>query len=103
MELTGVVLNAPQQKAMHDYFRKGGNYVGVHSASACLYDDKVYEEAVGAHFDYHPKLQEAVSGSTVLLGLSLNPSRRSGYSTTRMSRQPTCPRRGAMYVPLPAS
>ncbi|BEI81034.1 hypothetical protein CcaverHIS002_0201940 [Cutaneotrichosporon cavernicola] len=53
------VLNGPQQDAMARYLRSGGVYVGVHSASACLYNDTVYLQAVGAYFDYHPSLQPA--------------------------------------------
>ncbi|BEJ04382.1 hypothetical protein CcaverHIS641_0201990 [Cutaneotrichosporon cavernicola] len=59
------VLNGPQQDAMARYLRSGGVYVGVHSASACLYNDTVYLQAVGAYFDYHPSLQPA--SATILL------------------------------------
>lgn len=48
---------------MYDYLRKGGNYIGIHAGSACLYDDKKYAQLVGAHFDYHPSLQQAVRPS----------------------------------------
>lgn len=41
------VLDAEQREAMARYLRNGGGYVGVHSASACLYEDKVYEKVVG--------------------------------------------------------
>ena len=32
---------------MARYFRNGGGYVGVHSASACLYEDETYIKVVG--------------------------------------------------------
>ena len=53
---------------MYAYLRNGGNYVGVHAGSACLYGDKQYGKLVGAHFDYHPSLQQAVRLSRLLLG-----------------------------------
>ncbi|GMK56359.1 hypothetical protein CspeluHIS016_0301990 [Cutaneotrichosporon spelunceum] len=53
------VLDGTQQDALARYLRSGGVYAGVHSASACLYNDSVYLHAVGAYFDYHPSLQPA--------------------------------------------
>ncbi|KLT38807.1 class I glutamine amidotransferase-like protein [Cutaneotrichosporon oleaginosum] len=53
------VLDGAQQRALERYLRAGGVYAGVHSASACLYNNSVYLKAVGAYFDYHPDLQPA--------------------------------------------
>lgn len=41
------VLDGPQQGALERYLRAGGVYAGVHSASACLYNNSVYLQAVG--------------------------------------------------------
>lgn len=41
------VLDSTQQGALARFFRSGGVYTGVHSASACLYNDAVYLKAVG--------------------------------------------------------
>ncbi|KAL1412034.1 hypothetical protein Q8F55_003031 [Vanrija albida] len=53
------VLDHAGQAALQRFFQGGGVYAGVHSASACLYNDTTYLQAVGALFDYHPSLQEA--------------------------------------------
>lgn len=42
-----VVLNSTGQAALQTFFQSGGVYVGVHSASACLYNDTTYRSAVG--------------------------------------------------------
>lgn len=34
--------------------------MGVHAASAALFNTSSYQREVGALFDYHPTLQEAV-------------------------------------------
>lgn len=48
----GAVLDVEQREAMARYFRNGGGYVGVHSASACLYEDEVYDKVVGGTCPY---------------------------------------------------
>ncbi|KAK8853183.1 hypothetical protein IAR55_003885 [Kwoniella newhampshirensis] len=53
------VLDAPGQAALQTFFQSGGVYTGVHAASACLFQDNNYLQAVGAYFDYHPQLQQA--------------------------------------------
>lgn len=40
------------------YIQQGGGFVGVHSASACLYDTPFYGRLIGAFFDYHPEIQQ---------------------------------------------
>lgn len=57
-----IVLDESGKSALQSYLQKGGNYIGVHAASACLFNTSFYGEVVGALFDYHPELQEAVSG-----------------------------------------
>lgn len=41
------VLDTTQQGALERYFKSGGIYTGVHSASACLYNSEAYLNAVG--------------------------------------------------------
>ncbi|CAD6578414.1 MAG: hypothetical protein TREMPRED_002172 [Tremellales sp. Tagirdzhanova-0007] len=56
------VLNLTGQAALQTYFQSGGVYTGVHSGSACLFDDTNYQQAIfgnEALFDYHPQLQSA--------------------------------------------
>ncbi|ORX40570.1 trehalose utilization-domain-containing protein [Kockovaella imperatae] len=56
---SGEVLDDDGQAALQTFFQSGGVYTGVHSGSACLYNDTNYAQAVGALFDYHPELQSA--------------------------------------------
>ncbi|CAE6426891.1 unnamed protein product [Rhizoctonia solani] len=51
------VLDDSGKQAFQTYLNKGGNYVGIHAASACLYNTTFYQKEVGALFDYHPELQ----------------------------------------------
>ncbi|KAG8716398.1 hypothetical protein FRC11_013381 [Ceratobasidium sp. 423] len=51
------VLDESGKQAFQTYLNKGGNYIGVHAASACLYNTTFYQNEVGALFDYHPELQ----------------------------------------------
>ncbi|ORY33428.1 trehalose utilization-domain-containing protein [Naematelia encephala] len=53
------VLDDDGEAALQTFFQSGGVYTGVHSASACLFNDTTYAQAVGALFDYHPQLQNA--------------------------------------------
>ena len=48
---TGNVLDADQQAAFERYIRRGGGYVGVHSASDTEYGWSWYGGLVGAYFD----------------------------------------------------
>jgi hypothetical protein len=41
------VLNDTGMAALQTFFQKGGVYTGVHSGSACLYNDTNYQQAVG--------------------------------------------------------
>ncbi|KAK8853227.1 hypothetical protein IAR55_003929 [Kwoniella newhampshirensis] len=51
---TGDALDAGGQAAFQKYIESGGNFMGVHAAAACLFNDAVYGETLGAAFDYHP-------------------------------------------------
>ncbi|OCF61285.1 glycosyl-hydrolase [Kwoniella mangroviensis CBS 10435] len=53
------VLDSSGQAALQKFFQSGGVYTGVHAASACLFNDTNYQQAVGALFDYHPPIQDA--------------------------------------------
>lgn len=64
------ILDSNGQSAFQQYIQKGGNYIGIHSASAALFDDPFYGTTVGAFFDYHPALQNA----TILVEDTTHPS-----------------------------
>jgi uncharacterized protein len=57
---TGNVLNDQQQQAFQQFIRKGGGYVGLHSAADTEYDWAWFGELNGAYFKSHPRPQEAV-------------------------------------------
>ncbi|KLO13044.1 class I glutamine amidotransferase-like protein, partial [Schizopora paradoxa] len=56
---TGEVLDDSGKTAFQNFLNKGGNFIGVHSASDTLRTTPFYEEELGAYFDYHPALQNA--------------------------------------------
>lgn len=56
---TGDVLNQEQEEAMQLFIRRGGGFVGVHSATDTEYDWVWYGELVGAYFLSHPEVQSA--------------------------------------------
>ena len=56
---TGDVLDAPEQDALEAYVRRGGGFVGVHSAADTEYDWPFYGTLNGAWFKDHPALQRA--------------------------------------------
>ncbi|MFC3551365.1 ThuA domain-containing protein [Lysobacter cavernae] len=51
---TGDVLDATQQRALEEFVRRGGGFVGVHSAADTEYDWPWYGRLAGAYFDNHP-------------------------------------------------
>jgi len=51
---TGDVLDGSQQRALEDYIRGGGGFVGVHAAADTEYDWPWYGGLVGAWFHSHP-------------------------------------------------
>ena len=60
LNTTGDVLDATQQQALERYVRGGGGWVGVHAAADTEYDWPFYGELVGAWFQRHPRIQDAV-------------------------------------------
>ncbi|WP_020523840.1 ThuA domain-containing protein [Catelliglobosispora koreensis] len=60
LSTTGDVLNASQQTAFESYIASGGGYVGVHAAADTEYDWPWYGGLVGAYFQSHPAIQQAV-------------------------------------------
>jgi cytochrome c len=59
LSTTGDVLNAAQEAAFERFIRRGGGFVGVHSATDTEYDWPFYGALVGAYFDGHPDIQNA--------------------------------------------
>ncbi|EPS93520.1 hypothetical protein FOMPIDRAFT_1135988 [Fomitopsis schrenkii] len=53
---SGDVLDEAGKAAFQKYLNSGGNFVGVHCASACFYNDKWFQKEIGALFDYHPDI-----------------------------------------------
>lgn len=57
---TGDVLDPAQQAAFERFIRRGGGFVGVHSAADTEYDWPWYTRMVGHMFHIHPEVQTAV-------------------------------------------
>lgn len=49
---------ASLQKSLLDYVAGGGGLVGIHGAIVTFNTSDEFGEAIGAHFDYHPRSQE---------------------------------------------
>jgi type 1 glutamine amidotransferase len=60
LNTTGEILDASQQAAFERFIRRGGGFVGIHSASDTEYDWPWYGRLVGAYFQSHPPIQPAV-------------------------------------------
>jgi type 1 glutamine amidotransferase len=60
LNTSGDVLDTLQQEAFQAYIEGGGGYVGVHAASDTEYEWPWYGQLVGAYFESHPHIQEAV-------------------------------------------
>jgi cytochrome c len=60
LSTTGDVLNHIQQAEFERYIQSGGGYVGIHAATDTEYDWPWYNGLVGAYFNGHPRIQEAV-------------------------------------------
>jgi len=56
---TGDVLDERQQRAFEGFIRRGGGFVGVHSAADTEYGWTWYGGLVGAYFKCHPQVQRA--------------------------------------------
>lgn len=55
---TGDVLNPHEQRALRKYMRKGGGYMGIHSAADTEHGWPFYERIVGTLFKAHPLLNQ---------------------------------------------
>ena len=53
------IFNDDEEKIMEDFIKKGGGFVGIHSATDTEYDWKWYGKLVGGYFKNHPKIQKA--------------------------------------------
>lgn len=59
LNTTGDVLNPSQERSFESFIRRGGGFIGIHSASDTEYEWKFYERLVGTYFKIHPEIQEA--------------------------------------------
>jgi len=59
LSTTGDVLSDAQQAAFERYIRRGGGFVGIHSATDTEYEWPFYGGLVGAYFAGHPDIQTA--------------------------------------------
>jgi type 1 glutamine amidotransferase len=59
LNTTGDVLAPRQQRAFRSYIRKGGGWVGIHSAADTEYEWPFYGRLLGAYFQSHPAIQPA--------------------------------------------
>jgi type 1 glutamine amidotransferase len=59
LSTTGDVLDPAQQAAFERFIRRGGGFVGVHSAADTEYDWPFYGGLIGAYFAGHPDIQNA--------------------------------------------
>lgn len=60
LSTSGNVLSQYQEVAFERYIQSGGGYLGIHAATDTEYDWRWYGRLVGAYFDSHPQIQEAV-------------------------------------------
>ena len=60
LNTTGDVLDSSQQAAFERFIRRGGGFVGIHSATDTEYDWPWYRGLVGTYFLKHPPIQPAV-------------------------------------------
>ena len=59
LNTTGEVLDAGEQAAFERFIRRGGGFVGIHSATDTGYDWPWYGGLVGNYFRRHPVIQSA--------------------------------------------
>ncbi|GLB40513.1 putative trehalose utilisation [Lyophyllum shimeji] len=60
LSTTGEVLDDAGKAAFQKYLNLGGNFIGIHSCSDSLVNTTFYGREVGAYFDYHPALRDAI-------------------------------------------
>ena len=61
LNTSGHILDVDQQAALERFVRKGGGFVGIHSATDTEYDWPWYGNLVGTYFDSHPSIQRATA------------------------------------------
>jgi len=59
LNTSGDILNQEQQAAFERFIRKGGGFIGIHSATDTEYKWPWYGQLVGAYFKNHPPIQTA--------------------------------------------
>jgi len=59
LSTSGDVLDSEQEAAFERFIRRGGGFVGVHSATDTEYEWPWYGRLVGAYFKKHPPIQAA--------------------------------------------
>lgn len=59
LSTTGNVLGPAEEKAFEQYIKKGGGFVGIHSATDTEYDWQWYGKFIGGYFENHPEEQKA--------------------------------------------
>src|SRR5262249_37052813 len=59
LNTTGDILDSNQQAAFETFIRKGGGFVGVHSATDTEYEWPWYGKLIGTYFAGHPDIQRA--------------------------------------------
>jgi len=60
LNTTGDILNMEEQTAFQTYMDNGGNFFGIHAAADTELTWPWYGDLVGAYFNGHPEIQEAV-------------------------------------------
>ena len=60
LNTSGDILNSVEEAAFETFVRRGGGFVGIHSATDTEYDWRWYGRLVGAYFQSHPAIQQAV-------------------------------------------
>lgn len=60
LSTTGEVLDDAGKAAFQKYLNLGGNFIAVHSSSDCLVNTTFYGREIGAIFDYHADIQNAI-------------------------------------------
>lgn len=59
LNTAGTVLDPPQRAAFERFIRRGGGFVGIHSAADTEHDWPWYVRLIGAYFESHPEIQAA--------------------------------------------
>jgi type 1 glutamine amidotransferase len=67
---TGNVLGPAEEKSIQEYIRGGGGFIGVHSAADTEYDWPWYGQLLGAYFDDHTQVMDAIVYKTDTLHIS---------------------------------